>query len=75
VPCVLRFGPYSIYVYREVGGQHYGRHCHVRWADGDVSVLLPEIVPMHGTRLPARVLQILRDHQDVLLAAWQALNE
>jgi hypothetical protein len=47
----------------------------VRWADGDISVMLPEIVPLHGARLPVRVLKILQQHQEVLLAAWDALNE
>ncbi|HLZ71623.1 MAG TPA: DUF4160 domain-containing protein [Dehalococcoidia bacterium] len=75
MPAVLRFGPYSVYVYAERGGRHHGAHCHVRWAEHEASVALPEIEPMHGAKLPGSVLMVLRDHVDVLNNAWIALNE
>jgi hypothetical protein len=72
VPCIVKEGGYSIYVY---ANDHAPPHCHVFWAgDKEAVVELDPIAAVAGDRLPRAGIALVRAHQGELIDAWNRLN-
>jgi hypothetical protein len=72
VPCIVRDGKFSIYVYAD---DHNPPHCHVFWGgDKEAVVDLNPVAQSEGDRLPRAGLELVRDHLAELLDAWNRLN-
>jgi hypothetical protein len=72
MPCVVRDGTYSVYVYAR---DHPPPHCHVYWK-GDQAALvdLMTLQPIAGDRLPRQGKALVRANVAALQAAWNRLN-
>ncbi len=72
MPCVVRDGTYSVYVYAR---DHPPPHCHVYWK-GDRAALvdLMTLQPIAGDRLPRQGKALVRANVAALQAAWDQLN-
>ncbi len=72
MPCVVRDGTYSVYVYAR---DHPPPHCHVYWkADRASMVDLMTLQVIAGDRLPRQGKALVRANVAALLAAWNRLN-
>ena len=71
---VVAQGRVRVYVYAEGGQPHHLPHCDVRWPDGEAQVSLRTLTLLGGDPLPREARQILLQHLDALVAAWNALN-
>jgi hypothetical protein len=72
MPCIVKDGTFSIYVY---GNDHNPPHCHVFWGgDKEGVVNLDPVAQSKGDRLPRAGLALVQQHQVALLSAWHTLN-
>ncbi len=72
MPSIVTDGTFKIYVY---ANDHNPPHCHVFWERFKVSVVyLNPVAEGPGDRLPRRGRQLVIEHLDELMAAWDRLN-
>jgi hypothetical protein len=75
---LLRFGNYGVYVLREVGERHHLPHAHIKHRGNRVAsvfLLTLEFYNVVETALPTDLVDLVREGQEQLLAAWEALND
>lgn len=63
-----------VYVYAEKGGRHNSPHCHVEWPDGSCVVAIDSLAILRGHE-NRRAVELVRDNQSQVRAAWDQLNE
>lgn len=63
-----------MHVFDETGVPHHPPHCHVRWPGGWIPVALPKLAILVDAELPKAAGQLLDDHIDEIIAAWNRLN-
>ncbi|MHB8576854.1 MAG: DUF4160 domain-containing protein [Dehalococcoidia bacterium] len=73
MPCVLRFGPFKVYIYGQDTDRHHLPHCHVLGPGSNASVSLVTLMALEG-ELARAARDILREHRAELIAEWNRLN-
>lgn len=71
---VIQGGRIRVYVYDERGHRHHRPHCHVYWPDGACVVDLEQERLLSGLTPPAAAWELVRDHWEELIRAWNRLN-
>jgi Domain of unknown function (DUF4160) len=73
---VLRLHNYGVYVADERGERHHSPHAHIKFRGQRIASIhlvslemLKQIAPV-----PAEVMELIRDHQEALIAEWERLN-
>lgn len=74
---VLRFRNYGVYVLREVGQRHHLPHAHIKDRGRRVASVFLLTLEFYDAveTLPADLLNVVRESQEQLLAAWEAMND
>jgi CRISPR/Cas system CSM-associated protein Csm2 small subunit len=68
---VVKGKNFGVYVYSD----HPPPHCHVRYSDEkDIQVDIPMIIPRFGETISREVKEIIQEHLDELIDAWEKLN-
>jgi hypothetical protein len=77
MPRFLTHGNYGVFVLREVGSRHHWPHAHVKDRGRRVaSVFLLTLEVFDEVEpLPSDLVELIREHQPELLAAWEELND
>jgi hypothetical protein len=72
VPCIVRDGKFSIYVYAR---DHPPPHCHVYWNGNKAAVVdLMSLQVIVGDRLPRQAKRLVGANLSNLRNAWNRLN-
>jgi hypothetical protein len=74
---IFRFGNYGVYVSREVGERHHLPHAHIKHRGHRVASVFLLTLEFYDVveSLPAGLVDLVRDGQERLLAAWEELND
>jgi hypothetical protein len=73
---VLHLGNYGVYVGDERGERHHSPHAHIKHRGqriASIHLVTLEMLKQIAS-VPAEVMQLIRENQDVLLAEWERLN-
>jgi hypothetical protein len=73
---VLHLGNYGVYVGDERGERHHSPHAHIKHRGQRIASIhlvslemLKQITPV-----PAEVMELIRNNQNLLIAEWERLN-
>ena len=74
---LFRFGNYGVFVPREVGERHHLPHAHIKNRGRRVASVFLLTLEIYDDveQLPADLMEIVREGQEQLLAAWEELND
>lgn len=76
MPTVLRVKGFKVAIYVETGGRHHRPHCHLYWGgskEAQIALDTPR-TRLSGSQPPQQAWEILEEHWEVLLDAWNDLN-